>query len=330
MDMVPTTALQVDIFVTNVVSRNVLGPSKVHSPRGEGDTLAPPTPHFAQSRSRRNSNASDISMESTISSNPFADVSYMRAPQIESSIGNEVLDIVDMYGELGHEEHVLDLTNFDGEDDTRLPGETQLSYRLRKEGKLRRAKTRKSQSDLLPKLDLDHRTEASSALQAQQGRLVSDHDQVDFHPTRSPRDFVHQSSGSESLHSPFLNSPLSPWSPGGNSPSALTAQSHMPQSFLYADPGNASSSVSPPVSSKSERFRLHDPQPNHAAHHSQRPSNTSEAEAEDMTVVAERARPGKAKIDRIVADEAGRTRGAMVVACEFIFKENLELLMIFQ
>lgn len=249
-------------------------------------------------------------MDSTVSSDTFADVSYMRAPRTESNAGNDLLDIVDMYGELGHQEHVLDLTNFDGEDDTRLPGETQLSYRLRKEGKIRRAKTKKTQGALLPKLDLGHHTvEADDRLSSSQAPPVSH---------SFPRSHTH-SQGLESLRSPSIP-PLSPWSPRSSSP--VTPQTHAAHSFLYADPGGVLSSASPVSLTPSSQLEtpVHpDAKAKRATHHSRRHSrfDMDEAEAEDMPIVAERARPGRAKIDRIVADEAGCSRGAMIVACEF-------------
>ena len=58
------------------------------------------------------------------------------------------------------EDHVLDLTNFDGEDDTRVPGEMQLSLRVKKEGRLRRAKSRKVQAAALAKADLNMKAAA--------------------------------------------------------------------------------------------------------------------------------------------------------------------------
>jgi len=58
---------------------------------------------------------------------------------VEAQI-NEVADILDSYSsELGHDEHVLDMTNFGGEDDTSLPGEREFSRQLQNEGELRRA-----------------------------------------------------------------------------------------------------------------------------------------------------------------------------------------------
>ena len=315
MDMVPTSALQVDIFVTNVVSKTVPPPSVPRSMRGEGDKLAPRTPQFAQSGTNRYSNVSDIGMESTISINT-TDISFINVPRTEDDAGNEVMDIVDMYGELGHEEHELDLTNFDGEDDTRLPDETQLSYRLRKEGKLRRAKTRKSQSGSLSKLlELEHRTEQTrSSPQSQQRSLMPIYERSASHMLSPGK--ISQSLSPENPHSPLPEEPLSLWSPASNLPSPVSPHTHPPQSFLYAESAYGSKE-----SSKSDFFRPHDSKggPNPFTFSKLATFAMDEAEAEDMSIVAERARPGKAIIDRIVAYEAGLSRGAMVVACRLYF-----------
>ena len=47
--------------------------------------------------------------------------------------------------------------------------------------------------------------------------------------------------------------------------------------------------------------------------------NLDEREAEDVGVMAEHARPGKPKFDRILADEVERAKGAIAVACEWHF-----------
>ena len=44
--------------------------------------------------------------------------------------------------------------------------------------------------------------------------------------------------------------------------------------------------------------------------------NLDEQEAEDVGIVAEHARPGKPKLERILADEVERAKGAIAVACE--------------
>ncbi|KZS99835.1 uncharacterized protein LAESUDRAFT_718475 [Laetiporus sulphureus 93-53] len=48
-------------------------------------------------------------------------------------------DYVEWKGDLGHEEHVLDLTNFEGDDDTVMPGERQFGNSVKREGRLCRA-----------------------------------------------------------------------------------------------------------------------------------------------------------------------------------------------
>ena len=57
-----------------------------------------------------------------------------------------------------------------------------------------------------------------------------------------------------------------------------------------------------------------------------------EREVEDVGIVAERARPGKPKLERILADEVERAKGAVAVACEFFpafiaFRSKWELWM---
>ena len=41
-------------------------------------------------------------------------------------------------------------------------------------------------------------------------------------------------------------------------------------------------------------------------------------EVEDVGVVAEHARPGKPRLERILADEVERAKGAVAVACEYL------------
>lgn len=43
-----------------------------------------------------------------------------------------------------------------------------------------------------------------------------------------------------------------------------------------------------------------------------------DGELADIGVVAERARPGKPRLDRILADEVQRSQGAVVVGCKYM------------
>jgi len=48
---------------------------------------------------------------------------------------------------------------------------------------------------------------------------------------------------------------------------------------------------------------------------SQLPFEMAEQEAIDVNVVSEHARPGKPKLDKVIADEVQASKGAIVVAC---------------
>ncbi len=49
----------------------------------------------------------------------------------------------------------------------------------------------------------------------------------------------------------------------------------------------------------------------------------TDAELADISVVAEHARPGKPKLDRILADEVQRSKGAIVVGCTYFLAVGL-------
>ena len=140
--MIPAPELQVDIFVTNV-KYTPKPPPKLERVPSDNASLAPPTPQFARQghgppKGRPSSTASaDSDYESD--SESFVDLSYYTGEFMEQE------------GELGHEEHVLDLTNFEGDDDTAMPGETQFNQSVKREGKLRRQASQRAANLLNPK-----------------------------------------------------------------------------------------------------------------------------------------------------------------------------------
>ncbi|KAG8900118.1 hypothetical protein FRB99_006251, partial [Tulasnella sp. 403] len=176
MDMIPNPAiLQIDIFVTNFnesARSHALGSTYLSSDNlggfaapGADESLVPPVPHFAKEGKlqRRMSVSSDDSMDSNVSGNSSAELHYADGgkPPTLASRAKTVADDED------DEDHVLDLTNFDGDDDTKVPGEAQFSLRLKKEGRLRRAQSRKVSSALQAKRELDQKVQT-------QGRGDSD------------------------------------------------------------------------------------------------------------------------------------------------------------
>ncbi|GJJ14283.1 hypothetical protein Clacol_008547 [Clathrus columnatus] len=132
IERVPAGTLQVDIYVTNTMSMKAgkrLSPSK----RFTVDSL-----HPGHANILGYGNESKASIATT-------DTAYS---DVEANFG-EVDDIINSYGELGHEEHVLDMTNYGGEDDTMMPSEREFSRQLQTEGEMRRAETHMRKSMLL-------------------------------------------------------------------------------------------------------------------------------------------------------------------------------------
>ncbi|KAF8522267.1 hypothetical protein BU17DRAFT_45155 [Hysterangium stoloniferum] len=296
MDMVPPSALQIDIFVTNVAPPQPRPPLSVdiHS-----DTLVPPSPYFTRSGTQHH-NVSESSLGSATSTSPVdaahADIEY------------QVSDILDMYGDLGHEEHVLDLTNFDGEDDTHLPGERMLSRRLRKEGKLRRARTRMSVGNSPASPVTRHHT-AGHVPRAQPFNSI--HETVDpLSPNSAGA--LHRPLTPGRLRVSLISDQTSPISPNDSLFSPPTQTRNV---LLSPNPGDIQRSPSPALSVNSDlesgtthAFSGSDPR-------RFTKFDMDEVEADDMPVVSERARPGRAKIDVIMANEAQACRGSMIVAC---------------
>jgi hypothetical protein len=113
--LVPPEALQLDLFVTNFspsvpLGYNDDGSSTFHGALDPTSSTAPPSISEGHGVSE-SLVEDDESIDDQIPDDDFVDLSYYTGEYNET-------------GELGHEEHRLDLTNFDGENDDRLPGET--------------------------------------------------------------------------------------------------------------------------------------------------------------------------------------------------------------
>ena len=129
MDMIPPEQLVIDIFVTNYRQSE----KSVYMSRANlEDELAPPKPMFAKgSRSRSNSRDS---ISSAISNDSNTDLAYLQDRGDADADGDQ-------------RDSVLELTNWDEEQDEeehdRTFAERQLSINVKKEGRIRRAKSRK-------------------------------------------------------------------------------------------------------------------------------------------------------------------------------------------
>ncbi|PVG02808.1 hypothetical protein CPB86DRAFT_696988 [Serendipita vermifera] len=356
MELVPSSALQVDIFVSNteVKHNNRHSMMSTHFPDASPITpeqFAPPSAQFMQQRGRSNSNSSVDSIHSggTSALNSTIDLTYLQH-------GNDGFDYYHSQ-ELGHEAHVLDYTNFDGEVDTKAPGEANINRKLQKEGKIRRAKSRRSAAAAAAKMDLEARSRQGTGGSANPPNHISpiaEHGGERNFSRPMPR------SGRASPTPNMHGLPQGAYSPAAaqHPPSsfdprlAVSAadQYRMPEGYLSATELNANRRWSQ-MSGGPGSPGFHSADPNRLSVISmndlrgmspspvfgadsihklvgERPGSSAgddgemeprleidEQELEDIQVVSEMARPGKPKLDRIVADEVGRSRGAVAVAC---------------
>lgn len=288
--------------------------------------LAAPTPNFVQeerhSADRRRSRSPSVSsVESSEAEDGLVDLSYYTGDYVEDQ------------GELGHEEHPLDLTNFEGEEDSALPGEAQFSLSVKREGKLRRASTRRASIALTAKQRLASRTGPQQQFGQSSARLIDNRPQLPpLAETRLSDEYdADTSARTSAVPTPTSAVPLfsrelldhtaNPLSQFSQAPSkrmsdaqshvsgrsSLTLGTHRPvsgysQHSAWSDTHSVAALISQTdlgFGVRPEQLRL----------------DFDERELEDVGAVAERARPGRPKLDRILADEVERAHGAIAVAC---------------
>jgi hypothetical protein len=301
-EMVPSKdVLQIDIFVTNFASSQAAADLK--SLREGGDMLAPPVPRFHRDGgSRPNSVASTDSFESSITTNSLADYDYPGGGQA----GRDAAEPADgPEGDLGT--HVLDFTNFDGEEDTRTAAETHLSKRVKKEGRLRRARSRKVAAAVTAKLALEEKRKSMKSFFSGGG-----HDEPLVAP--QPR-YAHEGGTASGSGTPLSASPIgTPRWPQSPAMTPLDSPVLRPP-LLSADP-TYRSSVAESMFSRGSVFDDSRSAVFGVGGLDEPVLEMDEDEAEDVNFVAELARPGKPKLPRILADEVERAGGEIVVACE--------------
>ncbi|TCD71873.1 hypothetical protein EIP91_000005 [Steccherinum ochraceum] len=345
MALVPSSELQIDIFVTNAKphARFLFAPSHPHlqNMKLEGleeedeNELAPPEPQFVKeegqtrnsissNRSSRHSLASVLSSDSEESVDSDVDLSYYAGDFVDEE-----------HGEFGHEDHVLDYTNFDGDDDSVLPGEDQLNMSVRKEGKRRRSYVRRTSMAVPAGFEFGQRSsialsvyDPTPAPSASAVRLIEPSSRPTLTSLEPIGEHIRQGSTFARLQGP--NSPLTPYSDMSTPTSAAALLSHtfpppssspLHQSTAATQIPQSSSltSLARPLSQASQLSQMTDWSSHSLAALVHGADNVrlelNETELADVSVVAERARPGKPKLDRILADEVERSKGAVVVGC---------------
>lgn len=350
MDIVPTSELQIDIFVTNVKPvpppKRAPAPTRISfvpppKPTEKNVELEPPHPVFVQEASPRSSISSEDSGEDT-----DVDLSYYTGGYEEE-------------GELGHEEHILDLTNFEGDNDTALPGEAQFNLSVKQEGRARRRNTRRMTMAVMAKHELIYK--ATELQYDSPGQSSSQLVRASLPPINTD--------ASSSPRRPNLDinitdvplSPRGPLTPITATPMTATPNSAHPLIDPFRDTGMSSprhsrnlsalgygagastpasrrvsqalseQSVDTPITPASrfgsrsrlsvwtdtDSFAALVPSGDVEAVREQLRLDLDDTEVDDVGIVAERARPGKPKLDRILADEVERAKGAVAVACEY-------------
>lgn len=139
--MVPSTAqLQIDIYITNAAPQGYSSTTYHAGAYGDSE-FAPPRPSFTTGSMKRSESAESMG-------------SMMSADPRESISSRANFDYADE--EMAHAGgRIIDYTNYEDEDDVNDPAESELSRRIQKQGKLRRAKSRKVQQRNAPSRDAD-------------------------------------------------------------------------------------------------------------------------------------------------------------------------------
>jgi hypothetical protein len=318
LSLVPSSALQIDIFITNfkpvalkesdllplqVPQRTFFASEPVHF-KG----LQPPYPSFARGDPTFLRSGSSDSIDNDESD---VDLSYYTGEPGDPMTPEEDIG-------LAHESHMLELTNFDGDDDTALPGEHNLSRKVKKEGKLRRAQSRKFANKRTVRLLESPSRPNSMQLAANRVSVISATSGTD---RLLPLSINSNKRWSEISMDTFT----SPTSIYGDSPTCGHQSTHPESTFSlrgHPSPVGRAGASTPTYSAGSwdcksdvgsSRGLLPSSAPNGLLEPVQ--FDISEEEVLDMNVVAEHTRPGKPKLDRILADEVERSQGPVMVAC---------------
>lgn len=210
-------------------------------------------------------------------------------------------------GELGHEEHRLDLTNFDGDNDDRVRGENTLNRAVKKEGTIRRAITRKKKTTRRSKRVSELGTLPDLPT------ILAEIDQQQLSPTVLPR-----------------ADPATPGDDPLGRHQAAAKSSRLSVQSIVLPTGRASSPAGWDMPKYGEGYMGHAKRMSTASIATQASSMQSlmretmdepqlelgEQEMRDISVMAEFARPGRPKVDLILRDEVATASGRIVVACE--------------
>ncbi|KAA1471129.1 hypothetical protein DENSPDRAFT_837057 [Dentipellis sp. KUC8613] len=325
MALVPPDLLQVEIFVTNFKippKGQPFSPYPITPSTAGFQEFAPPTPGFLKEDRRRQQNRASVDTfdghDSDDSQDSYVDLSYYTG-----EFGADGAPT----GELGHEEHILDLTNFDGDNDERMPGEAQVNRKVRKEGKIRRALSRRVGTQKSRRGAEDHATGSKPNLTVSTSAITPHGSSSFLSPLPPVAETVrlispvhHRHTSETDLGTSKIIEAYELPSPEGSQSTALespprpishqsdTASKH-PSLALTMEPDTRS------VYSHPNSMHALMPQVEMGAGGEQVQLELDDREMLDLSVMAEFARPGRPKLDVILRDEVTKATGLVAVAC---------------
>ena len=335
MSMVPAPGLQIDIFVTNFIPMRApqldVGHSYPPTPTTtiyldkDLQDLPPPTPGFARGGAMRPRDGSLESLDDHEGSvEDYIDLSYYTSEDHGHDGSSHE------QGRLGldHEDHILDLTNFDGDNDEAFPGEEALNRSVKKQSTIRRAKTRRATraTKASQQRFREKRATSEARRQTQHGPHPT-HVQNPSHENSLSTDRLlsptktgigHRLSmteevdlGNAAIHEAYLHMPRSPNTSAGGTPSHTPPMS--PDGSRFSHPESHFSKWDSRSDNTSVRDML--PRTGVGAAGQEVTLEVDEQSMHDINVVSEHARPGRPKLDRMIADEVENSKGSTIVAC---------------
>lgn len=313
MSMVPAPGLQIDIFVTNFTPVRAPGLKVDHSYPPTPTTamydkevqdLPPSSPGFVRGEAHTLDESPKSLDDHEDSAEDYIDLSYYTGEDHRRDGSSHEQGRF----ELDHEDHILDLTNFDGDNDEAFYGEEALNRSVKEEGTSRRAKTRR----------------VTRATQASQQRLrerkaaagARHHAHHGPHPTRV-QNLSHES---------FLSTDRLPSPTTSRIEHRLTiTEGDIPTSETpwRTPPTSPDGSIFGRPESQFSGYRLDTASVQHmlprtgvGAAGQEVMLEVDEQSMHDINIVSEHARPGRPKFDRMIADEVENSKGSTIVACE--------------
>lgn len=331
-EMVDPSRLEIELFVSRDAPRPSRRARKAQEdlayPTTPVDEFAPPMAPFARENGRKDSFSRDSMDDSDVSD--VEDDSTTRQERSRSSFPPREYE--------DHVDSVTDLVLFDGEDDIRTPKELDVSTRVRKEGKLRRALSRcktiravdpPSNSASSPSqplrpdssyshvnLNADHEYGATDQQHYSSNRPSEDHSQSPYSYARPDLTSYNSTRGS------FTEVGITNYSP---SRQTFNPVEHDAQSDVYSFTGNSSIRHLVPGAA-SHAGRRDDPSTASLANEgiggpavtpdAEDYLDLPEADQVDLDVVAELAKTGYPNLGQVMDDEVQRSSGKLMVACE--------------